>query len=44
MLNGGVVALDGALTWYKDDLLHREDGPALHTCNGYQQWVFNFNE
>jgi hypothetical protein len=26
--------------WYKDDLLHRTDGPALVCSDGYEAWYF----
>jgi hypothetical protein len=38
LLNGCVVDLDGVENWYRDDQLHREDGPAI--CYGVRikQW------
>ena len=29
------------IAYYKNDLLHREDGPALEYDNGYQKWYLN---
>jgi len=40
LLNGCVVDLDGDKFWYKDDQLHREDGPAIDSVVG-KQWYFN---
>ena len=38
LLNGCIVDLDGVEPWFKDDLRHREDGPAI--CYGVRvkQW------
>ena len=38
LLNGCVVGLSNSKQWFKDDLLHREDGPATEFSSGYQQW------
>lgn len=27
--------------WYKDDKLHREDGPAMEYADGFKQWFMN---
>ena len=31
---------DGNLQWYKDDKLHREDGPAIMNKNGTRAWAY----
>jgi hypothetical protein len=41
MLNGKVVDNTGKITWYKDGLRHREDGPAVEHSNGYKSWFTN---
>ena len=41
LLNGCVVDLDGKKHWYRDDKLHREDGPAVEWWHGEEQWYFN---
>ena len=41
MLNGLVVNGYGTERWYKDDQLHREDGPALEFVNGNKEWYLN---
>jgi len=38
LLNGCVVDLDGIKTWYKDDLPHREDGPAVEYKDGHTNY------
>jgi hypothetical protein len=37
-LNGEIVDDDGSRRWYKDGLLHREDGPAVELPNGDKEW------
>jgi len=32
---------DGTQKWYKNGVLHREDGPAIIEPNGHQVWYFN---
>lgn len=32
---------EGTIIWYKDDQVHREDGPAVLKINGIQQWYKN---
>lgn len=53
MKNGKHVKSDGTIEWYKDDLLHREDGPAYQNyemrikawfLNGVQHNQEEFNE
>jgi len=41
MKNGLVVDSNGNKLWYKDDLLHREDGPAIEWANGLKYWYKN---
>ena len=41
MRNGLVVSRDGDRYWYQDDLLHREDGPAIEYSNGDKEWIVN---
>ena len=43
LLNGCVVELSGLKSWYKDDKLHREDGPAVEYAEGSNEWYFNGN-
>ena len=40
LLNGCVVDLKGGKHWFKDDKLHREDGPAVERANGTKWWFF----
>ncbi len=39
----GLVIEDGTKFWYKDDKLHREDGPAAEYSNGTIFWLINDN-
>lgn len=32
---------DGTITWYKNALRHREDGPAIEQADGYKAWYKN---
>ena len=41
LLNGCFEDLEGAQRWYKDDQLHREDGPAIDYPGMYGPWYFN---
>jgi hypothetical protein len=41
MKNGMFVNQLGDKCWYKDDLLHRTDGPAVIWPNGYESWYLN---
>ena len=36
--NGKFIFDDGDVYWYKEGLLHREDGPAIERANGYKEW------
>lgn len=38
--NGLYQGVDGK-AWYKDDKLHREDGPAVEWSDGATQWYLN---
>jgi len=38
MKNGLIIDKFGDKYWYKDDLLHREDGPAIEETNGDKFW------
>lgn len=31
---------DGTKVWYKNNLLHREDGPAMEHSNGDKEWFY----
>jgi hypothetical protein len=41
MKNGLIIDLNGNEYYYKDDLLHRKDGPAVEFPGGYQAWYVN---
>jgi hypothetical protein len=41
MLNGKVTKENGSVVWYKDDKLHREDGPAVDRQDGHKEWWLN---
>ena len=36
-----IVDVDGTKSWYLNDELHREDGPAIECANGYKEWFLN---
>ena len=36
-----VECSDGTKKWYKDDKLHRDDGPAIEYANGYKEYWLN---
>ena len=38
LLNGCIVAADGDKHWFKDDKIHREDGPAVEEAGGRTVW------
>jgi len=38
MRNGLIIDKYGDKRWYKDGLLHREDGPAIEWANGDKEW------
>lgn len=39
--NGIKIWADGQIDYYKNDLLHREDGPAVVTARGTVYWMQN---
>lgn len=39
--NGRYVSEDGAIEWYRDGKLHREDGPAIEWFTGGKVWYQN---
>jgi hypothetical protein len=41
MRNGLIIKPGGTKRWYKDDKLHREDGPAVLYPNGNKQYYRN---
>jgi hypothetical protein len=40
MKNGLIIDEYGNKRWYKNDLLHRTDGPAFISVNRHQVWYF----
>ena len=36
-----IISTKGHKFWYKNDLLHREDGPALEFVDGTKSWYQN---
>jgi hypothetical protein len=40
MKNGLIINEFGSKRWYKNDLLHRTDGPAVIISSGSQFWYF----
>lgn len=40
-LNGLVIDPEGNKRWYKDGLLHKEDGPACEYADGSKSWWKN---
>ena len=36
-----IVGKDGTIKWYKNGLLHREDGPAIEWADGGKEWYIN---
>lgn len=41
MKNGMYLQANGDKVWFKDNILHREDGPAVIRANGTRQWYIN---
>lgn len=41
MKNGKYIQSDGSIRWFKNDHVHREDGPAIESPNGTKQWLIN---
>ena len=37
-IDGCIEHLDGSKCWYKNNKLHREDGPAIWQTNGDKYW------
>jgi hypothetical protein len=40
MRNGLIIDQFGAKRWYKNNLLHRTDGPAVIWADSYKAWYF----
>lgn len=40
-LRNGLCLIAGNLTWYKDGIIHREDGPAIIYTSGRKEWLQN---
>jgi hypothetical protein len=41
IINGYVVKAFSTKYWYKDNYIHREDGPAIEYDNGDKEWWYN---
>jgi len=41
MKNGMTTNKYGDKTWYVNDKIHREDGPAIEFASGYKVWYLN---
>jgi hypothetical protein len=39
--NGLIIDSNGDKSWWKDGVLHREDGPAVEWVNGHKSWWVN---
>lgn len=39
--NGKYELPNGNIEWYKNNKLHREDGPAIEMINGSKEWFYN---
>jgi hypothetical protein len=39
-MKNGLIIEYGDQCWYKNDLRHREDGPAIIGSNGTKKWYF----
>ena len=35
-----IVTSDGTKVWFYDDMIHREDGPAIECTNGKCGWFY----
>ncbi len=44
MRNGLIVGYGGDKFWYKDDQLHREDGPAIEFALGRSKWWYKYGK
>lgn len=40
-MKNGRYEISGDIWWYKNDLVHREDGPAIEWSSGRKSWFFN---
>lgn len=40
-MKNGLYIINGDKLWYKNDSIHREDGPAIEYTNGYKVWALN---
>ena len=40
-MKNGRYEVGGSVCWYKDDLFHRLDGPAIEWTNGRKKWYLN---
>jgi len=40
-MNNGLIRFNGSKFWYKNDLLHKEDGPAIEYVNGNKYWYLH---
>jgi len=43
IMNGLIIDDEGDEYWYKDNILHREDGPAIEWVSGSKFWVIDGN-
>lgn len=41
IIQNGLIETDKGKFWYKDDKLHREDGPAVELNNGIKAWFLD---
>ena len=41
MRNGIIKYANGGRSWYQNDQLHREDGPAFEMADGTRSWWIN---
>jgi hypothetical protein len=41
MKNGKIEYENGITKWYRNDMLHRDDGPAVTYADGYKAWYQN---
>lgn len=40
-IKNGRYVVNNDIRWYKNNLLHKEDGPALEKANGTKHWIIN---
>ena len=43
-MKNGLIRFNGSKFWYKNDLLHKEDGPAIEYVNANNYWYLNGKE